>query len=166
MFKKLIWILSLAVSCAAPSTALKEYRLEVVNTYPHDRDAYTQGLFFHDGRLYETTGQYGTSSIRIVDLESGKPVKRVDIGEQYFIEGSVVFDDKLYVLTWTNHVAFIYDKDALTYIYTKGYSRQGCSPSLRRLQPLLQGQERGKEKRGERGPTAWQPPEGASAFPG
>ena len=46
------------------------------------------------------------------------------------------------------------------------YSRQGCSPSLRRLQPLLQGQERGKEKRGERGPTAWQPPEGASAFPG
>ena len=125
MFKKLIWILSLAVSCAAPSTALKEYRLEVVNTYPHDRDAYTQGLFFHDGRLYETTGQYGTSSIRIVDLESGKPVKRVDIGEQYFIEGSVVFDDKLYVLTWTNHVAFIYDKDALTYIYTKGYSRQG-----------------------------------------
>ena len=125
MFKKLIWILALAVSCGAPTTALKEYKLEVVNTYPHDRDAYTQGLFFHDGRLYETTGQYGTSSIRIVDLESGAPVKKVDIGDQYFIEGSVIFDDKLYVLTWTNHVAFLYDKDALTYILTKGYSRQG-----------------------------------------
>ena len=125
MFKKLIWILALAVSCAAPTATLKEYKLEVVNTYPHDREAYTQGLFFHNGTLYESTGQYGTSSIRTVDLESGEPLKKVDIGEQYFIEGSVVFDDKLYVLTWTNHVAFIYDKDALTYIQTKGYNRQG-----------------------------------------
>ena len=123
MNKSCILLLALAVSCGAP--ALQEYRVEVVNTYPHDRGAYTQGLFFHDGKMYESTGQYGTSSIRIVNYETGESEKRVNIGDQYFIEGSAVFDDQLYVLTWTNHVMFLYDKDSLTYNLTKGYGRQG-----------------------------------------
>ena len=123
MNKSVILLLSLLVSCGAP--ALQEYRLEVLNTYPHDPEAYTQGLFFHNGKLYESTGQYGTSSLRIVNYETGESESRVNIGESYFIEGSVVFDDQLYVLTWTNHVVFLYDKDSLRYNATKGYGRQG-----------------------------------------
>ncbi|MBP5636644.1 MAG: glutaminyl-peptide cyclotransferase [Bacteroidales bacterium] len=119
----ILLLLSLLVSCGAP--ALQEYRVEVLNTYPHDTDAYTQGLFFHNGKMYESTGQYGSSSLRIVNYETGEAESRVNIGEAYFIEGSVVFEDQLYVLTWTNHVVFLYDKDSLTYSATKGYGRQG-----------------------------------------
>lgn len=123
MNKSVILLLSLLVSCGAP--ALQEYRVEVLNTYPHDTGAYTQGLFFHNGKMYESTGQYGTSSLRIVNYETGEPESCVNIGESYFIEGSVVFEDQLYVLTWTNHVVFLYDKDSLRYNATKGYGRQG-----------------------------------------
>jgi len=119
----ILLLLSLLVSCGAP--ALQEYRVEVLNTYPHDTEAYTQGLFFHNGKMYESTGQYGSSSLRIVNYETGEAESRVNIGESYFIEGSVVFEDQLYVLTWTNHVVFLYDKDSLTYGATKGYGRQG-----------------------------------------
>lgn len=121
--KALIATALLAASCS--TAALQEYRLEVVNTYPHDRNSYTQGLFFHDGKMYETTGEFGNSTIRIVDLQSGEPLQKVDISANYFLEGSVVFEDKLYVLTWTNHVAFLYNKDTLAYEATKGYGRQG-----------------------------------------
>jgi len=124
MRKSIILVLLALVSCGT-QVKVEEYRLEVVNTYPHDRDSYTQGLFFHEDKLYETTGEYGTSSIRIVDLQSGEALQKVDISDQYFLEGSVIFDDRLYVLTWTNHIAFIYDKDSLNYILTKGYGRQG-----------------------------------------
>lgn len=107
------------------SAKIKEYGIEVVGEYEHDRSAYTQGLFFDGGQLYESTGQYGESSIRIVDLGTGKVLRRLDFGNKYFAEGSVVLDGKLYVLTWTNRVAYVYDAATLEYEGAYSYPRDG-----------------------------------------
>ena len=116
-------LIALLPSCGAAKVV--EYKVKVVKEYPHDVTSYTQGLFFHDGRFYESTGQWGSSTLRIVDLESGKPVKKVSFNNKYFIEGSVVFGGDLYVLTWTNKVAFKYNPETLEYKSTQGYPREG-----------------------------------------
>lgn len=113
----------LAAACS--SAQVKEYKVKVVGEYPHDVHAYTQGLFFHDGTLYETTGQWGESSIRTVHLETGKPIVSKKLSSKYFGEGSVVLGDDLYVLTWTNKAAFVYDAKTLQYKSTIGYPREG-----------------------------------------
>ena len=113
----------LLLSCADAS--VKEYRLEVVAEYPHDRESYTQGLFVHKGEMYETTGLHGKSTLRKVDLETGKAVKRQDFNDKYFVEGSVVMGDNLYVLTWETRVAFIYDAATLEYKSSWSYPREG-----------------------------------------
>lgn len=102
-----------------------DYRLEVVAEYPHDTEAYTQGLFFEEGQLYESTGLNGKSSFRKVDLTTGKVQKKLDFDKKYFVEGSVILGDKLYILTWESRVAFIYDAKTLEYKATKKYPRQG-----------------------------------------
>lgn len=111
------------VSCA--DDTVKEYELEVVSEYPHDITSYTQGLFFEDGQMYESTGQFGLSTFRTVNLEDGKALRRLDFSDEYFVEGSVIFEDKLYVLTWTNRKAFIYDAETLEYLSTWSYPREG-----------------------------------------
>lgn len=113
-----------AASAARPEK-IKEYKLEVVAEYPHDVTSYTQGLFFHDGELYESTGQYGSSTLRKVDLISGEAISRQNFNEKYFLEGSVVLGDNLYILTWQEHVAFIYDAKTLEYKSAKSYAREG-----------------------------------------
>jgi glutamine cyclotransferase len=122
---RLFFLLALCCACSCTSAQVKEYKLKVVKEYPHDVTAYTQGLFFHDGVLYETTGQFGESSIRTVDLESGVPIENKRLARKYFGEGSVVLGDDLYVLTWTNKVAFRYDAATLSYKSTVGYGREG-----------------------------------------
>ena len=111
------------LSCADAS--VKRYKLEVVAEYPHDTGAYTQGLFFHEGKLYESTGLNGKSTLRQVDLESGKPLKKLDFSKKYFVEGSVVFNDKLYILTWDSKVVFVYDPETMEYKSTWSYPREG-----------------------------------------
>ena len=110
-------------SCADAS--VKVYKLDVVAEYPHDTQSYTQGLFFHDGQLYESTGQHGKSTFRIVDLETGKPLKRLDFDKKYFVEGSVIFGDNLYILTWESRVAFMYDAKTLEFKSSWSYPREG-----------------------------------------
>lgn len=110
-------------SCADAS--VREFRLEVVAEYPHDTGSYTQGLFFHDGNLYESTGLNGKSTFRQVDLRSGKALKRMDFDKKYFVEGSVVFGDNLYILTWDTKKAFVYDAKTLEYKSTWSYPREG-----------------------------------------
>lgn len=112
-------------ACTGCNAQVRHYKIKVTAEYPHDVNAYTQGLFFHDGVLYETTGQYGESSIRMVDLESGKAVQNKKLQRKYFGEGSTVLDGVLYVLTWTNHVAFRYDASTLTYKSSVSYPREG-----------------------------------------
>jgi glutamine cyclotransferase len=82
-------------------------------------------LFFHDGAMYESTGMNGESTLRKVDLESGKALERQDFSRKYFVEGSVALGGIIYVLTWTNKVAFMYDAATLAYKGAWSYPREG-----------------------------------------
>ena len=82
---------------------------EVVNTWPHSREAYTQGLIFHEGKLIESTGREGKSSVRRVDLETGDILQKVSLPFEYFGEGITLLNGKLYQLTWQHQTGFIYD---------------------------------------------------------
>ena len=123
--KKLLLIALIACITCACQAQVKQYRPKVVKEYPHDVAAYTQGLFFHDGILYETTGQYGTSTIRTVDLATGQPIVEKKLNRKYFGEGSAILNGDLFVLTWTNKVAFRYDAKTLNYKQTLSYPREG-----------------------------------------
>lgn len=81
----------------------------VIDQYPHDEKAYTQGLLWHDGKLFESTGQYNESSLRRVDLLSGKVEKQVDLAGTFFGEGLTLFGNDLIQLTWTSRQGFVYD---------------------------------------------------------
>ena len=87
-----------------------KYGYEIVNTWPHDRDAYTQGLVFHEGKLLESTGQEGRSSLRLVEPETGKVLKKINVPRPYFAEGITFFKGKIYQLTWQHQLGFIYDE--------------------------------------------------------
>ena len=112
-----------AVSCG--TTKVQEYKVKVVREYPHDVTSYTQGLFFQGDSLYESTGQWGESTFRTVDLETGKALSRMDFSRKYFIEGSIFFEGTLYLLTWTNNLVFLYDADTRKYRETVAYPREG-----------------------------------------
>lgn len=121
----LLFFLAVMTASFACSAQVKQYKARVVGQYPHDETSYTQGLFMVDGRMYESTGTYGGSTFRIVDPATGKHTRRLDFNEKYFVEGSAVLGDSLYILTWMNKVAFIYDFATLEYVSTLSYPRQG-----------------------------------------
>ena len=85
------------------------YTYQIINTYPHDQKAYTQGLEFFKDTLYESTGQYGNSSLRKTNFETGEILKKVDLADRYFGEGLSVLNDKIYQLTWNEGEGLIYD---------------------------------------------------------
>lgn len=118
------FLLSLLLASCGEAT-IKEYSLEVVAEYPHDTESYTQGLFFFDGQLYESTGLHGKSTFRKVDLQTGEAIHKLRFDEKYFVEGSVIWKDNLYILTWESRTAFIYDAHTLEYKSTWKYPRQG-----------------------------------------
>ncbi len=93
-----------------PPPELIEY--QVLATFPHDKKAYTQGLFFDDGFIYEGTGQYGHSELRKVMLESGTILQHKVLHKKYFGEGVVALKDRIYQLSWKSGDGFIYDKDS------------------------------------------------------
>lgn len=125
--KRIILVAVIFLLClpACGQASPMRYKVRVVREYPHDSKAYTQGLFFHGGDLYESTGQNGRSSFRKVDLESGKVLRKLDFDRKYFGEGSVILGDRMYMLTWTNRVAFTYDAESLKFIKTWSYPREG-----------------------------------------
>lgn len=85
------------------------YPIKVVRTIPHDTLAFTQGFFFHDGFLYESTGQYGRSSLRKINPFTGKVEKKIDIEAEYFGEGVALHNGKIFWITWQNGVCFVFD---------------------------------------------------------
>lgn len=108
--------------------APKIYTYEVVEEYPHDIKAFTQGLeFYNDDILYESTGQYGQSSLRKVDLKSGEVLEIVKLQAQYFGEGLTILNDKIYQLTWRENLGFIYDLNTLEKLesFTYQNSKEG-----------------------------------------
>jgi len=96
-------------SSAAATTPAKAYTYEVVRTFPHDPGAFTQGLVFLDGQLLESTGLNGQSTLRRVDLATGRILQQVRVPSQYFAEGMTVLGGKIYQLTWKNQRGFVYD---------------------------------------------------------
>ena len=123
---RFIYIFLLSVICAAcGEKTVKEYTVEVIGTYPHDTESYTQGLFFHEGQMYESTGMRGRSTFRKVDMTTGRPLRRLDFDKSYFVEGSVIWKNNLYILTWESKVAFMYDAETLEYKSSWRYPREG-----------------------------------------
>lgn len=105
-----ILLLGWLAACAPVAQArAPTYGYQVVARYPHDPEAFTQGLFFHDGQLYESTGLNGRSSIRRVELKTGKVVQRREVPADYFGEGMVAWKDRLVELTWRSGLGFVYD---------------------------------------------------------
>lgn len=97
----------------------------VVHSYPHDAKAFTQGLVFADGHLYESTGLVGHSSLRMVDLETGRVLQELPVPQPYFAEGLTTSGSTLVQLTWQSHVAFIYDRFSFRQLDTAKYTGEG-----------------------------------------
>lgn len=111
------WLLASPVLAETPWTLLK--------TYPHDPGAFTEGLFFHDGALYESTGLEGQSEIRKVDLKTGKPTQRRVIAPPYFGEGIVNWKDRLISLTWRHRKGFVWNLKDFSPISDFRYEGEG-----------------------------------------
>ncbi len=115
-------------SAVMPPAALSAptYGYEVIDVFPHDPEAFTQGLIFRDGFLYEGTGGVGTSSLRKVVLETGQVIKRYDVPEPYFGEGITAMGETFFQLTWMNYVAFTYvEEDTFRLTETFPYEWRG-----------------------------------------
>lgn len=152
------WILLLLVSVFGVAFAawlmagpnkVPSYGFEVVAQYPHDDTAYCQGLVYRDGVLYEGTGRYGQSTLRKVDLVSGKVLQRVDLHRQLFGEGTTVYGDRIIQLTWKSGIGIVYDRVSFQQVTQFRISGEGWgithdgrqlimsdgSPTLRFLDP-------------------------------
>lgn len=125
------WALAALLLLAASACATRAggtvpvYSYEVVDTYPHDPRAFTQGLLFKDGHLYESTGQYGQSTVRKVALESGEVLRQVDLPADVFGEGLVDWDSRLIALTWTSGIGFVFDAEDFSLRSTFRYPGEG-----------------------------------------
>lgn len=124
IYSMVVIVLSLLASSCV-NAKVRQYKAQVVAEYPHDRTSYTQGLFFYDGQMYESTGLNGKSTFRKVDIRTGKALYRLNFDRRYFLEGSVEKDGNIYMLTWQNNVAFVYDAKTLKYKKSYSYPREG-----------------------------------------
>ncbi|MBU2008839.1 MAG: glutaminyl-peptide cyclotransferase [Chloroflexi bacterium] len=105
--------------------AVPIYTYEIINTYPHDQKAFTQGLVFSGGALYEGTGLYGASTLRRVDLETGEVLQIRKLPEQLFGEGITIWRDRIIQLTWREGIGFVYDKNSFELLEQFTYSTEG-----------------------------------------
>jgi glutamine cyclotransferase len=109
----------------ALASAPSVYTYTIVNEFPHDRGAFTQGLVHMDGIFFEGTGRYGQSSLRKVDVESGEVLELLTLPPEVFGEGITVFDDRIIQLTWKARTGFEYDKDTFELLRTFSYPTEG-----------------------------------------
>ena len=118
---------ALALAGCGPTSQMgtPEYTYEVAHAYPHDRSAYTEGLFYLDGFLYESTGLFKQSSVRKVRLETGEVLQRYDLPEEYFGEGIINWKDRLIQLTYKTQVGFVYDLAGFGLQRRFGYPGEG-----------------------------------------
>ena len=110
---------------AAGFSPQQQYGYRVVKSYPHDRNAFTQGLEYRDGFLYEGTGIVGRSSLRKVNLDTGQVLQRFDIPRPFFGEGITVLNQRVFQLTWRSQTGFIYDKSSFRLMGSFNYSGEG-----------------------------------------
>jgi glutamine cyclotransferase len=120
----LLCVISAHIIGTAPAPERLE-SFEIVHTYPRDAKAFTQGLIYVDGHLYESTGLTGRSSLRMVDLATGNVLQSHDLPAQYFGEGLTDWGSTLIQLTWTSHLAFVYDRFSFSVQRTFSYEGEG-----------------------------------------
>ncbi|CAN5785687.1 glutaminyl-peptide cyclotransferase [soil metagenome] len=116
------------IANTAPKPArepLPVYTYEVVNSFPHDPRAFTQGLMYYGGMLYESTGQYGESTIRKVELTTGRVVQQSKLSEDFFGEGITLFGDKIYQITWREGTTFVYNLADMKLVKELRYNGEG-----------------------------------------
>jgi glutamine cyclotransferase len=101
------------------------YSYRILNTYPHDSQAFTQGLIYHNGILYESTGLRGQSSLRQVELNTGKVLQRTSLNSRYFGEGITLWQDKIIQLTWRSQIGFVYDPKTFKKLKSFVYNTEG-----------------------------------------
>jgi len=118
-----------ALACAPPTIAQRQpapvQGFQVVATFPHDPEAFTQGLVFADGEFYESTGLNGESSLRRVEIATGKVLQEIKVPAQYFAEGLALVGDELLQLTWQHHIGFVYDRKTFRQKRTFPYKTEG-----------------------------------------
>ncbi|NWG71858.1 MAG: glutaminyl-peptide cyclotransferase [Parvularculaceae bacterium] len=114
-----------ALLLVAPAAAQKRYDVEVVAVYPHDSSAFTQGLFFKDGALFESTGLEGASTLRRVKLETGEVLQKASLPPGVFGEGVAPFGDKILALTWRHGTGFVYDAETFREVSRFTYVGEG-----------------------------------------
>jgi len=102
-----------------------QYGYRVVKTYPHDRSAFTQGFEYRDGFLYEGTGMIGRSSVRKVDLDSGRIIQSYDLPQPFFGEGITVLNQQILELTWQSQTGFVYDRSSFRVLRSFDYPGEG-----------------------------------------
>ncbi len=102
-----------------------QYTFKVVHTFPHDSTAFTQGLEYRDGFLYESMGLKGRSSLRKVRLETGEVLRRIDLPPEYFGEGITILKDKIVQLTWQSHIGFVYNLSDFRMLRQFSYQGEG-----------------------------------------
>jgi len=112
-----------AALAAAPVVSVEGY--EVVHEYPHDAQAFTQGLVYVDGHLYESTGLNGRSSLRMVDLATGAILKNYEVPQEFFAEGLTAWGSTLVQLTWKAQKGFVYDREQFALLKTFAYEGEG-----------------------------------------
>lgn len=117
--------LGIALVAVAACARGEDWSVEVVASYPHDPGAFTQGLAIEEGRLYESTGQYGASSLRLVDLESGRVERLVNLARSYFGEGIAIAGGRIYQLTWQSRTGIVYDLESFEALERFRYMGEG-----------------------------------------
>lgn len=121
----------LCIGCCSTSgpsintNVIPVYTYQVLNTYPHNQSAFTEGLIFEDGVLYEGTGLYEFSNLRKVELETGKVLQIRELPNQYFGEGIAIYKNKIIQLTWKSHLGFVYDKFNFELLQEFNYPTEG-----------------------------------------
>lgn len=126
IFTLIIFCLLPVLISASPLQAeeVEELDYQLLNSYPHDPQAFTQGLEVYNGFLYEGTGLYGSSSLRKVEIKSGQVIKKIELEPEYFGEGITILNEKIYQLSWKEEKAFVYDLD-FNLVQTFNYQGEG-----------------------------------------
>jgi len=130
MFQPFLFLLFFALTflsfiSPSESSSTPVFTYKIINTYPHDHQAFTQGLVFNEGLMYEGTGLKGRSTLRSIKLETGEVLKIRKLLEEFFGEGITVYGDKIIQLTWQSHIGFIYHKDSFKLLKTFQYPTEG-----------------------------------------
>jgi glutaminyl-peptide cyclotransferase len=135
-----LWFGALFVSVAAIAKSPAPRHIDgyqVIHVYPHDATAFTQGLIYADGHLYESTGQNGKSSIRMVDVYTGQVLQKHDLPSEYFGEGLTDWGSILIQLTWKAHKGFVYDRFSFSQLRTFSYEGEGWGLTHDKTQLIL-----------------------------